>query len=143
MFEIPVRVYFQDTDAGGVVFHATYLDFMERARIEWLRSKGFEPAELVRRFGLLFIVRQLEIAYAKPAILDDLVSVTAGVVKIGRAQLTFAQEIRRAAEVLVRASVNIACVGSGNFRPTAFPEEVRKAIAEEVSAIEEEAVEAR
>jgi acyl-CoA thioester hydrolase len=143
MFRMPVRVYFQDTDAAGVVFHATYLDFMERARIEWLRSKGFEPAALARRFGLVFIVRQLEVAYLKPALLDDLVTVTAGVGKIGRAQLTFVQEIRRGAENLVRASVNVACVEAGNFRPMAFPEEVRQALARDVGADEQEAVEAR
>lgn len=143
MFGIPVRVYFQDTDAAGVVFHATYLDFMERARIEWLRSKGFEPAELARRFGLVFIVRQLEVAYVKPALLDDLVTVTAGAGKIGRAQLTFVQEIRRGTEVLVRASVNVACVESGNFRPMAFPAQVRQALAAHAAASEQEAVEAR
>jgi len=82
-FAIPVRVYHQDTDAAGVVFHATYLDFMERARVEWLRNQGFEPQELARRFRLVFIVRHLDIAYLKPALLDDLVTVTAAVEKTG------------------------------------------------------------
>jgi len=80
-FEIPVRVYYQDTDAGGVMFHATYLDFLERARMEWMRSRGFDARELVSRFRLVFIVRQLEIAYLKPALLDDLVTVSAAVEK--------------------------------------------------------------
>ena len=79
-----MRVYFQDTDAGGVVFHATYLDFLERARVEWLRAKGFDQTELAQRFKLVFMVRQLEIAYVKPAVLDDLVTVTAEVGKMGQ-----------------------------------------------------------
>ena len=67
-----MRVYYQDTDAGGVVFHATYLDFLERARMEWMRERGFDARELASDFGCLFIVRQLEIAYRRPALLDDL-----------------------------------------------------------------------
>lgn len=117
-----MRVYFQDTDAGGVVFHATYLDFLERARVEWLRAKGFGQTELARHFKLVFMVRQLEIAYVKPALLDDLVMVTAEVGKMGRAQLTFLQEVRRGEETLLRASVNVACVATESFKPTAIPE---------------------
>jgi acyl-CoA thioester hydrolase len=133
-FEIPVRVYYQDTDAGGVVFHATYLDFFERARMDWLRTRGFEPKELEHRFGLVFIVRELEIAYARPAVLDDLLRVSAVVAKIGRAQATFAQEVRRGEELLVRAAVNIACVATRGFRPMPIPDPVRAVFAEEVGA---------
>lgn len=124
-----MRVYYQDTDAGGVVFHATYLDFLERARMEWMRDRGFDARELAGRFRLVFIVRQLEIAYMKPALLDDLVTVSATVEKMGRVQLTFAQEVRRGAEILVRAAVNVACVGVHDLKPTPFPEEVRKSLA--------------
>lgn len=124
-----MRVYFQDTDAGGVVFHATYLDFLERARVEWLRAKGFGQAELARRFKLVFMVRQLEIAYVKPALLDDLVTVTAEVEKMGRAQLTFLQEVRRGEETLLRASVNVACVATEGFKPMAIPEELQASLA--------------
>jgi acyl-CoA thioester hydrolase len=131
VFAIPVRVYYQDTDAGGVVFHATYLDFMERARVEWLRKQGFEPQELVRRFRLLFIVRHLDIAYIKPAVLDDLVTVTATVEKLGRAQVTVVQGVMRGKETLVRASVNLACVTSGSLKPMPFPDEVRVSFADE------------
>lgn len=118
-------MYYQDTDAGGVVFHATYLDFFERARMEWMRAHGFDAGQLAGRFRLVFIVRQLEIAYVKPAVLDDLVMVSAAVQKMGRAQMTFAQEIQRSGEVLVRAAVNVACVGIDDFKPMAFPEEIR------------------
>jgi acyl-CoA thioester hydrolase len=128
-FELPVRVYYQDTDAGGVVFHATYLDFLERARMEWMRARGFDARELASRFRLVFIVRQLEIAYMKPAMLDDLVSVSAAVEKMGRAQLTFAQQVRREGETLVRAAVNVACVGADDLKPAPFPEEIRTSLA--------------
>ncbi|HYJ19855.1 MAG TPA: tol-pal system-associated acyl-CoA thioesterase [Burkholderiales bacterium] len=127
-FELPLRVYFQDTDAGGVVFHATYLHFLERARVEWLRAKGFGQAELAQRFKLVFMVRQLEVAYVKPAVLDDLVTVTAEVGKMGRAQLTFLQEVRRGGETLLRASVNVACVATETFKPMAIPEELRASL---------------
>ena len=131
-----MRVYYQDTDAGGVMFHATYLDFFERARMEWMRERGFDARELVSRFGLVFIVRQLEIAYMKPALLDDLVTVSAEVGKMGRAQLTFAQEVRRNGETLVRAIVNVACVGADDLKPTPFPEEIRASLAHGVKPTE-------
>ena len=124
-----MRVYYQDTDAGGVVFHATYLDFLERARMEWMRSRGFDARELAGRFRLVFIVRRIEIAYMKPALLDDLVRVSAAVENMGRAQLTFAQEVRRDGETLARAAVNVACVGANDLKPMPFPEEIRKSLA--------------
>jgi acyl-CoA thioester hydrolase len=126
-----VRVYFQDTDAGGVVFHATYLDFLERARVEWLRAKGYGQAELARQFQLVFMVRQLEVAYVKPALLDDLVTVTAAVDKLGRAQMTFGQEVLRDGETLLRAAVNVACVDSRSFKPQPIPEALRARLAQD------------
>ena len=131
-----MRVYYQDTDAGGVMFHATYLDFFERARMEWMRERGFDAGELVSRFRLVFIVRQLEIAYMKPALLDDLVTVSAEVEKMGRAQLTFTQEVRRNGETLVRAIVNVACVGADDLKPMPFPEEIRASLAHGVKPTE-------
>jgi acyl-CoA thioester hydrolase len=123
-----VRVYYQDTDAGGVVFHATYLHFFERARMEWMRARGFDARELATRFGLVFIVRQLDVAYVKPALLDDLVMVSADVHNMGRAQLTFAQEVRRDGDVLVRASINVACVLADSLKPAPFPEPIRASL---------------
>ena len=124
-----MRVYYQDTDAGGVVFHATYLHFLERARTEWMRARGFDARELASRFRLVFIVRRMEIAYMKPAVLDDMVSVSATVENMGRAQLTFAQEVRREREILARAAVNVACVGAHDLKPMPFPEEIRVSLA--------------
>ena len=130
-FTVSVRVYYQDTDAAGVVFHATYLDFMERARVEWLRQQGFEPQELARRFRLVFIVRHLQLAYLKPAVLDDLVTVTAAVQKLGRAQVTLAQEVWRGKQALVRATVNLACVATGSLKPMPVPDEVLASFSED------------
>ncbi len=123
-----MRVYYQDTDAGGVVFHATNLHFFERARMEWMRARGFDARELATRFGLVFIVRQLDVAYVKPALLDDLVMVSADVHNMGRAQLTFAQEVRRDGDVLVRASINVACVLADSLKPAPFPEPIRASL---------------
>ena len=123
-----MRVYYQDTDAGGVVFHAAYLHFLERARMEWMRLRGFAPNELVSRYRVLFIVRKLEIAYLKPALLDDLVTVSATLEKMGHAQLTFAQQVRRGGETLVRAAVNVACVAADSLKPAAFPEPIRASL---------------
>lgn len=129
-FGLPVRVYYQDTDAGGVVFHGTYLDYFERARTEWLRNLGFDIGVLAQRDGLLFIVRELRVAYARPALLDDLLEVTVGVERLGRAQFTLAQRVLRAGEALVHASVNLACVGSTSFRPVRVPEGLRAVLIE-------------
>ena len=123
-----MRIYYQDTDAGGVVFHGAYLHFFERARMDWMRACGFDSGTLAGRHGVVFIVRQLEIAYLKPALLDDLVSVSAGVTSMGRAQLTFAQQVRRGADILVRAAINVACVAADSLKPVAFPEEIRASL---------------
>jgi acyl-CoA thioester hydrolase len=115
-------VYYQDTDAGGVVFHGTYLDYFERARTEWLRRLGFDLRRMAEHDHMLFIVRELRAAYARPALLDDLLSVTVGVEHIGRAQFTLGQQVLRGEELLVQASVNLACVDSVGFRPVRVPE---------------------
>jgi acyl-CoA thioester hydrolase len=92
---LPVRVYFHDTDAGGVVYHASYLNFMERARTEWLRSHGYSNAGLMKEFGLVFVVRSIKLDYLKPALLDDMLEVTAQIKDIGRSRLTLLQTVRR------------------------------------------------
>jgi len=122
LFSLPVRVYYQDTDAGGVVFHGTYLDYFERARTEWLRRLGFDLRRMAEHDGVLFIVREVRVAYARPALLDDLLRVTVGVEHIGRAQFTLGQQVLRGEELLVEASVNLACVDSVGRRPVRVPE---------------------
>lgn len=139
-FRLPVRVYYQDTDAGGVVFHATYLDYFERARTEWLRDLGFDIGVLARRDGLVFIVREVRVAYLRPAQLDDLLEVTVGVEHIGRAQFTLAQQVLCGGQALARGSVNLACVGSGSLRPMRVPDALREVLVQRglVAAAEEE-----
>ena len=121
VFSIPIRVYYEDTDTGGVVYHSNYLNFMERARTEWLRSFGFEQDELRRRDGVIFAVSAVNIAFRKPARFNELLAVTVEVVRRGAASLTLAQEVRRADEVLASAEVRIACIDAERFAPVAIP----------------------
>ena len=117
----PVRVYYHHTDAGGVVYHGTYLDFMEAARIELLHALGFDLAELAGRAGVLFIVYGLAVDYHKPARLNDRLTVTATIARIGGARLEFDQRVRRGDELLVSARVKAACVHPGTYKPVPLP----------------------
>jgi acyl-CoA thioester hydrolase len=125
IFSLPVRVYFQDTDAGGVVYHANYLNFMERARTEWLRAHGYSNAGLMKEFGMVFVVRSMKLDYLKPALLDDLLDVTAQIKDIGRSRLTLLQTILRRDEVLTEAEVHLVCVSLASFKPASVPEVLR------------------
>ena len=95
-FSIPVRIYYEDTDAGGVVYYANYLKFLERCRTEWLRVIGHEQADLLREPGIAFVVRSVALDYLKPARLDDLLTVSLEVERITKSQIFFGQHIRRA-----------------------------------------------
>jgi len=123
-------VYFQDTDAGDVVYHAAYLNFLERARTEWLRYLGFEQRDLEKRFGVLFIVRSIEIKFMQPARLDDLVKVDVDVHRLGRAQVTLLQQVHRTETRLVHAKVNLACVTRSDFRPQPLPAAIAAAFSQ-------------
>ena len=125
---IPVRVYYQDTDAGGVVFHAQYLAFMERARSEMLNAAGIDLARFSERHALLFMVHRIEITYHLPAKLNDLLSVGAEVVKMGRASLVFRHRVERGAELLVEADVTLALVDKDRMRPARMPGELQQAL---------------
>ena len=125
-FSWPMRVYYRDTDAGGVVFHANYFSFMECARTELLQSQGFDLGELARRDRVLFLVHSAQIAYHKPALLNDLLTVTARVKQVGRARLEFDQAVMRGEEVLASAQLSLACVSAKSYRPVAVPEAIRK-----------------
>ena len=126
-FSLPIRVYFQDTDAGGVVYHASYVNFMERARTEWLRERyGYSNAGLMREFGVVFVVRSLRLDYFKPALLDDLLEVTAQIKDTGRSRLTLLQNVRRGDEVLAEGEVHLVCVSVESFKPVSVPEVLRK-----------------
>ena len=126
IFSLQVRVYFQDTDAGGVVYHANYLNFMERARTEWLREcYGYSNAGLMKQFGVVFVVRSLKLDYLKPALLDDMLSVTAQIKDVGRSRISLLQTVQRKDELLAEAEVHLACVSIESFKPVSVPEVLR------------------
>lgn len=125
-FDFPQRVYFEDTDAGGVVYHAQYIKFLERARTEWLRYLGYTNSELERKYRMLFIVSEIAVEFVKPARLDDAISISVAVESLGRVRVTFHQEIRRDDELLVKARVVVASVTAEGFKPIEIPPEVRK-----------------
>jgi acyl-CoA thioester hydrolase len=127
-FILPVRVYYEDTDAGGVVYHSQYLNFMERARTEALRSLGFVQSELRDKMGVLFVVRSLQIQYQKPAVFDDELKITTQLISLGRCLLTFGQSISRGEEPLTQATVEVVCVDAEKFKPTGIPEAIRESM---------------
>ncbi|RAO75642.1 tol-pal system-associated acyl-CoA thioesterase [Dyella jiangningensis] len=121
-FQWPVRVYWEDTDAGGVVYHASYLRFMERARTEWLRGMGISQSAVKESTGLAFLVREMQIDFLKAALLDDELSVSVEVKERRAASILFAQTIRRAdGAELIRAKVRVACVDVNRMRPVQIP----------------------
>jgi acyl-CoA thioester hydrolase len=123
-FSWPVRVYWEDTDGGGIVYYANYLRFLERSRTEWLRSLGFSQQALAREPGVLFAVVNVSVQYRRPARLDDELIVTCEPRADGSVCISFAQRILRAVdgEPLVSAEVRVACVDARTFRPTKLPE---------------------
>ncbi|MGN6706881.1 MAG: tol-pal system-associated acyl-CoA thioesterase [Rhodanobacter sp.] len=121
-FAWPVRVYWEDTDAGGVVYHAGYLRFMERARSEWMRALGVDQMAYKQATGLAFMVRDMHIDFLRPALLDDELSVTVEVKERRAASILFTQTILKAdGSCLVRASVRVACVELERMRPAPIP----------------------
>ncbi|WP_333842203.1 tol-pal system-associated acyl-CoA thioesterase [Pelomicrobium sp.] len=127
-FSLPLRVYYQDTDAGGVVYHSRYLDFLERARYEWLREAGFGLRKLAEELKVIFVVRSLSIEFRRPARLDDLLHVTVRLDQVGRSRVPVAQEVKRDHEVLAQARVELACVDVLTLKPASLPSELRRAI---------------
>jgi acyl-CoA thioester hydrolase len=123
-FLFPVRVYWEDTDAGGVVYYARYLHFLERARSEWLRVLGIDQLRLQREERLQFVVVEANIRYHRPAKFDDELVVSAALQELRRASVTFAQEIRRGGaggELLVSATVRAACLAADSLKPRPLP----------------------
>ncbi len=122
---LPIRVYYEDTDAAGVVYYANYLRFCERARTEWLRALGFEQSRMLAERAIAFVVKRVEADYRLPARLDDELAVHTRVAELGRASLTFVQEVRRREELLFNARVLIACIDTGRGKPCAIPADLR------------------
>lgn len=120
-FDWPIRVYYEDTDSGGVVYHSNYLNFMERARTEWLRSMGFEQDVLIAEYNCLFAVHSMQLNFKRPAKFNDALVVRSQLLKAVGARMEFEQKIYRDNELLCDAAVKIACLDANRFRPMSIP----------------------
>ncbi|MDU8924062.1 tol-pal system-associated acyl-CoA thioesterase [Pasteurellaceae bacterium LIM206] len=125
VFQFPVRVYYEDTDAGGVVYHARYLHFYERARTEFLRTLHFSQQQLLSEYRIGFVVKSMNIDYRVAAKLDDLLLVETHVTEMKGATILFYQVLKRDELILSTATVKVACVDLGKMKPKPLPEEVR------------------
>jgi acyl-CoA thioester hydrolase len=125
-FSLPVRIYFEDTDSGGVVYHSNYLKFMERARTEWLRSVGINQHLLKNHDHIMFVVHRIDIQYKLPARFNDDLIVKSELKDIGSSKIEFRQMIYRDNEMLIDASVDIACIDSEKFKPVRIPSTVKE-----------------
>ncbi len=129
-FAIDIRVYYEDTDAGGVVYYANYLRFMERARTEWLRARGIELDRVAAQQGVLFAVRSIQVNYVKPARLNDSLAVSVSLENCGRASMSLYQEVRKADMSVCSGNVEIVCVDAENFNPRRIPPHIVTAVSE-------------
>jgi acyl-CoA thioester hydrolase len=136
-FDWPVRVYHEDTDSGGVVYHANYLNFMERARTEWLRTLGVEQTELRSALGVIFVVRAITLQYKRAAVFNDALDVVTILNKVGRSLLVFEQKIYRQQQVLTEAEVEVVCVNAVDFKPVSIPPAVRRMMASVLTTAQE------
>jgi acyl-CoA thioester hydrolase len=119
-----VRVYWEDTDGGGVVYYANYLKFMERARTEWLRALGFEQTTLMHEHNVVFVVRSLAVEFLRPALFNDALEVTVALTGTRGSVLEIAQVVRRGQRVLVNGDVRVACVNTQSFKPVRIPKSI-------------------
>lgn len=124
----PIRVYYEDTDAGGIVFYANYLKYFERARTEWLRACGVDQTTLDRQDGLIFVVRRTALDYRAPARLDDALTITSRVERLGRASVDFLQQAWRGDSLLATGSIRVACVQRDGLVPAALPANILEAL---------------
>jgi len=125
---LSIRVYYEDTDAGGVVYYANYLKFMERARTEWLRALGIDQIVLARVARVQFVVHSLSVDYRAPARLDDTLVVHSQVTRLGRASLAFVQRVERDAQILVEGNIQICCVSVESLRTAPLPAGLRQTL---------------
>ncbi len=130
-FNLPVRVYIEDTDAGGIVYYVNYLKFMERARTEFMRQLGFDKPAILDD-GKMLVVHSLETQYKRPALLDDALQVSAQVIRLKRSFLVFRQQVKRGDTLMCEADIKVACVEIESMKPAAIPEIMREAVAAHV-----------
>lgn len=126
---IPIRIYFEDTDAGGVVYHASYLKFAERGRTELLRFLGFENKSLQDNYGILFVVRHLEANYIKTAHLDDMLELTTVITALKNASVTMKQSVFRDQDEIFSMNATLVCIDRDKLRPVPIPPKVREGFA--------------
>lgn len=119
-FNFPIRVYIEDTDAGGIVYYVNYLKYMERSRTEFLRSLGYDKPAILED-GLLLVVHAAEIQYRRPARLDDQLQVTTAIAKLARTYVEFTQQVARGNELLCEGLIRVACVDGASMKPRAIP----------------------
>lgn len=124
-FVLPIRVYYEDTDAGGVVFYANYLKFFERGRTEWLRNLGVNQAKLADEQQRIFVVVGTQVRYRNPARLDDSLQIKTKLTKVGSSSCTFEQIAERNGTPLVESSIQICCVDTQSFKPAPIPDDIR------------------
>lgn len=130
-FRLPIRIYVEDTDTGGIVFYANYLKYMERARTEYMRYLGFDKPALFD--GLQFVVHEVALKYHSPAVLDDLIDVTAVLVATSRVRFEMTQQIYRGDELLVEGRVKVACVNALSKRPQGMPKAMSTTLKSQIS----------
>jgi len=128
VFHWPIRIYYEDTDAGGVVYHTNYIKFMERARTEWLRHLGFEQDELRDNDGVIFAVRSVQVDYFLPAKFNDELCVSSKVTQKGKASISIEQEVLRSSDMLCKGVIKVATLDDKSFKPRAMPENLYSAI---------------
>jgi len=128
VFHWPIRIYYEDTDAGGVVYHTNYIKFMERARTEWLRNLGFEQDELRDNDGVIFAVRSVQVDYYLPAKFNDELRVSSKVTQKGKASISIEQEVIRSSDVLCKGVIKVATLDDKSFKPIAMPQKLYSAI---------------
>lgn len=126
-FSLPIRIYIEDTDVGGIVYYVNYLKFMERARTEFMRQQGFAKAAMGDD-GLIMVVHSANIQYRSPARLDDEVRVTASILRCARSYIVFSQQVFRGDKLLCEAEVKVACVQQDSMKPTALPQQIKDAL---------------
>jgi len=135
IFRWTLRIYYEDTDAGGIVYYANYLKFFERARTEWLRQVGINQVDMALQYQAMFVVKSTSVDYHLPAQLDDELQITTVVEKLGRASLVFVQEARRNDQLLVTGKIKVGCVDTQSVRPCAIPGNVLKAVQQKVTPL--------
>jgi acyl-CoA thioester hydrolase len=129
MFEKRIRIYYEDTDAGGVVYHSNYLNFMERCRCDWLDSLGFNIAQIQEKSGIIFVVREASLKYDLPARLFDELTVTVKPLQVGKVKLVLEQKIYNQSELICQATIKLATLHHSSFKLGAMPEVLRIALA--------------